>query len=137
VEERLKPCPFCGSNAGIGERSYKTPRTSGVQHGFTANCMNPKCLAVVAGIESFDTREEAAAAWNARPTPSIDTVEKVARAICEASGQQWREGTYEVASGPNFEMEDHPLDPFNNHWRHKARAAIAAYEQATLEGGAG
>ena len=51
--------------------------------------------------------------------------EKIARAICEASGEEWKVGTYEVMSGPNFEMEDHPLDPFNNHWRHKADAVLA------------
>jgi hypothetical protein len=61
---------------------------------------------------------------------SESVVERVARAICAASGETWRTGTYEVASGRNFEVEDHLLDPFNNHWRHKARAAIAAIPSA-------
>jgi hypothetical protein len=53
-------------------------------------------------------------------------VERVARAICEADGVTWRTGTYEVASGPNFETEERPLDPFNNRWRYLAKAAIDA-----------
>jgi len=58
------------------------------------------------------------------PMLSEGVVERVARAICEANSDTWRVGTYEAATGPNFEMEDHPLDPFNNHWRRTARAAL-------------
>src|SRR5207342_1754357 len=62
-----------------------------------------------------------------------DLIERVAKAICEASGEMWRTGTYEVMSGRDFTMEDHPLDPFNNHWRGKAKAALEAADIATLQ----
>lgn len=45
------------------------------------------------------------------------TVEAVARAICEASQDQWRTGVY---------LCNLNADELNNHWRYKARAAIAA-----------
>lgn len=64
-------------------------------------------------------------------TPKEDDaalVERVARAICKASGDTWKTGTYEVMDGPNWSMQPHPLDPFNNHWRAKADAAIAAIQ---------
>lgn len=61
-------------------------------------------------------------------------LERVARAICEASGEAWREGTMEFATGPNFEMEEHSADPLNNHWRHVARAAIEAIHGTTEVG---
>lgn len=56
-----------------------------------------------------------------------------AKALCEASNETWREGTYEALTGPNFTMETHPLDPLNNHWRMKARAALSAIPPATEE----
>lgn len=55
-----------------------------------------------------------------------EVVERVAKAICEASGNTWRTGTFPIRSGPNFEWEDHDADDYNNHWRFKAEAAIAA-----------
>ncbi len=57
-------------------------------------------------------------------------VELVAKSICGSSGELWRVGTYEAATGPNFEMEQHQLDPYNNHWRYKAEKAIATIRQA-------
>jgi hypothetical protein len=61
-----------------------------------------------------------------------DMVERVARAICNASSAEWRTGTFSVRSGKNFEWEEHPLDPYNNHWRSKARAAIEAMQPAMI-----
>ncbi len=58
-------------------------------------------------------------------------VEEVARAICEASGQLWRTGTYSASTGPNFEEEQHDADQLNNLWRFKARAAIEAMREPT------
>lgn len=48
-----------------------------------------------------------------------DMVEKVARAICDAGQGQWRKPPYN---------ELH-TDALNNHWRHKARAAIEAMRE--------
>jgi hypothetical protein len=59
--------------------------------------------------------------------PKDKDIERVAKALCEASGAEWRTGTYPIASGPNFEWEDHDADRLNNHWRYKARAAIEAF----------
>jgi hypothetical protein len=61
-----------------------------------------------------------------------DMVERVARAICNASSAEWRTGTFSVRSGKNFEWEEHPLDPYNNHWRSKTRAAIVAMQPAIM-----
>jgi hypothetical protein len=48
-------------------------------------------------------------------------VDRVARAICAASCESWRE--------PPF---NHPhTESLNNHWRFKARAAIAAMREPT------
>lgn len=52
-------------------------------------------------------------------------IEKVAEAICEASGGEWHTGTHSVYSGPNFELEEHDRDSLNNGWRFIAKAAIA------------
>lgn len=48
--------------------------------------------------------------------PSQDEVERVARAICAASCDTWREPPYNRLH----------TDSLNNHWRGKARAALAA-----------
>ena len=61
-----------------------------------------------------------------------EMVEKVARALCAASSEQWRSGTYQLRTGPNFEWEDHEADDLNNHWRSKARAAIEAMREPTI-----
>lgn len=46
-------------------------------------------------------------------------VEKLARAICAASGDTWREGPLR---GPGMGNRD--SDSLNNHWRHKARTIL-------------
>ncbi len=63
-----------------------------------------------------------------------ELVEKVARAICTATGEQWREGAYPVASGPSFRTLEISADPLNNSHRHVARAAIAAMREAGWKG---
>jgi len=63
------------------------------------------------------------------PTPAADEVEAVARAICEASQGQWR--TNEGLSAQAIKILDN--DALNNHWRHKARAAIAALQARSAE----
>lgn len=61
-----------------------------------------------------------------------EIIERVAKAICEAYGHEWRTGTYPAMTGQNFEMEDHDADRLNNGWRHIARAAIEAMREPTL-----
>lgn len=46
-------------------------------------------------------------------------VEELARAICAASGDTWREGPLR---GPGMGNRD--SDSLNNHWRHKARTIL-------------
>jgi propanediol dehydratase small subunit len=61
-------------------------------------------------------------------------VEDMARAICEADGKTWFVGTHKLMTGANFTMEDYPLDPLNNHWRHKAEAALSVLkDRLTLD----
>lgn len=56
-------------------------------------------------------------------TPSDERVETVARALCNASGQMWREKTECPSLGLPHDFD---FDGLNNHWRHKARAALSA-----------
>jgi len=60
----------------------------------------------------------------------MDYVELVAKAICAASGDGWREGTYPVMSGKDFTWEERSADKLNNHWRYKAKRAIEALQDA-------
>lgn len=53
-------------------------------------------------------------------------VERVARALCEASCEEWREGI--LLQGGGYDS-----DQLNNHWRFKARAAIEEMRTPTLE----
>lgn len=50
-----------------------------------------------------------------------EMIERAAKAICKASGEEWKKGTWQGVD----------LDRFNNHWRHKARAAIEALREPT------
>ncbi len=54
--------------------------------------------------------------------PSDADVERVARALCAADGSIWRTKPDVPAVG----MHDYDFETLNNHWRHKARAAIAS-----------
>lgn len=51
---------------------------------------------------------------------SDDAVERVARALCEASGEAWRSG-----EGLRYPFSQNARQ-LNNHWLYKAKAAIAA-----------
>lgn len=59
----LKPCPFCGGEAGFGRVTYSDQPGKTFYH---VSCMT--CHARVADIggTSFDTKEEAVAHWNRR-----------------------------------------------------------------------
>ncbi|SLK03679.1 hypothetical protein [Novosphingobium mathurense] len=59
----------------------------------------------------------------------MDLREKVARALCEASGGHWR--TNDFLSEQGKQMLD--LDALNNHWRYKADAAIRTVLDALRE----
>jgi hypothetical protein len=60
----LKPCPFCGYAAGIGDGGGK----------FYVQCLSPDCFAAMGERydcdampeHAFDSAEAAAAAWNRR-----------------------------------------------------------------------
>ncbi|MBR1904886.1 MAG: Lar family restriction alleviation protein [Clostridiales bacterium] len=56
-EERLKPCPFCGTKA----KFYASANGMG----YNASCRNTKCRILVI-TESFDSPEEAIKVWNKR-----------------------------------------------------------------------
>ena len=63
-------------------------------------------------------------------------LEEIARAICEASGKSWRTGTFTALTGTDtinnrMTWEEHDLDPYNNHWRHIALAAVKAMREPT------
>jgi len=55
----LKPCPFCGALARFRDRIY------GLQRHFRVECGNLHCQ-VNSHTALFDTKAEAAAAWNRR-----------------------------------------------------------------------
>lgn len=86
---------------------------------------NKWIVAAPAMIEQLLTR---AALVRSKPD---DVRERVARALCEASGQIWRTRDEVPACGL---PRDYDFDALNNHWRHKADAAITAIGSQSIEG---
>jgi len=81
--ESLKPCPFCGGEADFGisdregnsrDEEYEKDPWSGlsytIEHVHEANSGCPiaqyECDGAMMGVYLYDSREEAAAAWNKR-----------------------------------------------------------------------
>lgn len=120
-EEKLMPCPFCG-----GEPEFRS-----CGHEPFVKCGSCGCR-----TDWHDNQQGAADAWNTRPAReevSGEEVERVARALCEASSDQWR--TNEGMSAQAIAILNQ--DGLNNHWRHKARAAIAAMNPKPAEAASG
>lgn len=63
--ERLKPCPFCGSEAHIATHIFH-----GLSNTYGVICGNGKCYK--SGWQFYDSGEEAIAAWNRRAERSED-----------------------------------------------------------------
>jgi len=59
MDEELKPCPFCGGDAGVSEIRAR--------HAFSAYCSgrSHQC-AVTVETAGYESRERAIAAWNTR-----------------------------------------------------------------------
>lgn len=82
----LKPCPFCGREAGITELTYP------MKH-YTVICSNEKCYAQMG---DFLSKEEAIRMWNTRPNPWH-------------TGEPTEEGWYLVWMGKiNGNINEHP-----------------------------
>jgi Lar family restriction alleviation protein len=59
---KLKPCPFCGSEAAIQDG---IPRLHG--YGYGVGCSNPDCIAYSGyGMAAFEAEADAIGAWNRR-----------------------------------------------------------------------
>lgn len=61
--DELKPCPFCGKEAWLGN-------LKGFERGtaiYRVGCSDPECIGYETMCMKFDTKEEALAAWNRRP----------------------------------------------------------------------
>lgn len=82
----LKPCPFCGGKATIAvndregnrrDEEYEKDPWSGlsytIEHAHEANSGCPiagyECDGAMMGVYLYDSREEAAEAWNSRIEP--------------------------------------------------------------------
>ena len=59
-EIKLKPCPFCGSEATIEDISTED------EYYFMIQCQNEKCGAAVCFGDESETQEGAARAWSRR-----------------------------------------------------------------------
>ena len=60
--EKLKPCPFCGGQAGVGQlKSGKFPR-------YSVQCFNQYCFASASSCfgRKYSTEADAIEAWNRR-----------------------------------------------------------------------
>ena len=55
--DKLKPCPFCGSDAVINEKRYLK---------WIVECSNMSCPASYMLGANYDTKEEAIESWNRR-----------------------------------------------------------------------
>ena len=55
MSEKLKPCPFCGGEAGIENWGY----------GYYVTCQSPTCL-ISPETGNYETKAAAIAAWNTR-----------------------------------------------------------------------
>lgn len=106
----IKPCPFCGALPHSGLDKPQRDQLHGEEYQtFSVWC--PAHHARVNGVN----KEQAVAAWNTRPYPSV---EKVARALWE---QATRQTGLEPAKRPMTPNEREAFEPL-------ARAAIAAME---------
>ena len=66
----LRPCPFCGGEAQIMEAAPEDNRHILFRH-FSVKCKS--CKVIIGNVihgetDFFDTPEQAAAAWNRRPS---------------------------------------------------------------------
>ena len=121
----LLPCPFCGREARIMER-VTGPNGPGFFCAVSCYCGGYSANAHQSATSNNDqmARVKAITRWNQRTgqlvAVSDDAVERVARAICEASGEAWRSG-----EGLRYPFSQNARQ-LNNHWLYKAKAAIAA-----------
>ena len=60
ISEKIKPCPFCGSEAEIEDNSLSNLKY------FTVKCSNENCGASVHFCGKSESREEILSAWNNR-----------------------------------------------------------------------
>lgn len=64
----------------------------------------------------------------------IELIEKVARALCEAQGGEWRSGTMETINLKDLASpHQYDLDQLNNRYRFMAQAAISTILTALQE----
>jgi Lar family restriction alleviation protein len=84
-EDKLKPCPFCGSEAELHENDWCDPPMQ------SAYCTNPWDCGI-RGRE-MPTEAEAIAAWNRRPQPPMeeDAIEAAKRKVERADRTRMHE----------------------------------------------
>ena len=63
MTDRLKPCPFCGEEAWLGNLKWFERGTAT----YAVGCTDPECIGYETICVRFDTEEEALSAWNRRP----------------------------------------------------------------------
>lgn len=62
LNEKLAPCPFCGSDAEIKDYPECIPKSARCIYYAEVHCSHPQCQA---GLWEY-TKEEAIKAWNTR-----------------------------------------------------------------------
>lgn len=63
MTDRLKPCPFCGEDAWLGNLKWFERGTAT----YAVGCTDPECIGYETICVRFETEEEALSAWNRRP----------------------------------------------------------------------
>lgn len=66
MEEKLKPCPFCGGPASLGDYQSGPHPDVDPDLCFSVGCANGGCIGHETHNQNFTTAGEAIAAWNRR-----------------------------------------------------------------------
>jgi Lar family restriction alleviation protein len=121
TQHDLKPCPFCGGEAQRITIGEEEPNNAG---GDVIVCKDCQACSRV----EFGRKENLVSAWNRRPTPAGDAVERVARMMNENIEAR------EIAKQEDADAYDDSEPRVQDYWQALARAAIAAIDPTTLKG---
>lgn len=62
--DELKPCPFCGKEAWLGNLPMELERGAVI---YRVGCSDSECIGYETMSMEFDSKDDALAAWNRRP----------------------------------------------------------------------
>ena len=95
---KLKPCPFCGSEATITEHMPKVHGKPQWQIG----CEEDFCL-MSPGAYGFGSKKQAIKAWNTRTRPNLDTGNLIDDPLYKALDALYERGWRDYFQGHSFD----------------------------------